>query len=212
MRARARGARRAEEDFAHRRRRCTAARSPERDVGRIRISSAAACRRDEHLPAGRAHRRSRRTRARRRAHCARRPRWTTSPSWSSSGSRCCASTPSNPIYRRLRPDAPARARRLFAAQLRLPERGDLPRRAEGVAAVGILRCVASAGLPLLFPARHGYISSVYVVPPRAGGRAACALHRRDWLVPRPRTPRGAAPQRLAAPRKPEGQGASSGRR
>ena len=55
--------------------------------------------------------------------------------------------------------------------------------------VGILRCVASAGLPLLFPARHGYISSVYVVPERAAAwRAARALHR-------PRSP-GAATRGL----------------
>lgn len=69
----------------------------------------------------------------------------------------------NPLYRRLRPDAAARARRLFGAQLRAPDeviflatRGD--------AVVGILRCVQTAGLPLLFPVLHGYISSVYVIP------------------------------------------------
>ena len=69
----------------------------------------------------------------------------------------------NPIYRRLRPDAPARASRLFAAQLRCPTEVIFLAESDGVA-VGVLRCVASAGLPLLFPARHGYISSVYVVP------------------------------------------------
>lgn len=69
----------------------------------------------------------------------------------------------NPIYRRLRPDAPARASRLFAAQLRSPNEVIFLAEYER-ATVGILRCVASAGLPLLFPARHGYISSVYVVP------------------------------------------------
>jgi ribosomal protein S18 acetylase RimI-like enzyme len=69
----------------------------------------------------------------------------------------------NPIYRRLRPDAPARASRLFAAQLRCENEVIFLAESEG-AAVGILRCVASAGLPLLFPAKHGYISSVYVVP------------------------------------------------
>jgi ribosomal protein S18 acetylase RimI-like enzyme len=69
----------------------------------------------------------------------------------------------NPIYRRLRPDAPARASRLFAAQLRSPSEVIFLAEYEG-APIGILRCVASAGLPLLFPARHGYISSVYVVP------------------------------------------------
>jgi ribosomal protein S18 acetylase RimI-like enzyme len=69
----------------------------------------------------------------------------------------------NPIYRRLRPDAPARASRLFAAQLRSANEVIFLAEHEG-ATIGILRCVASAGLPLLFPARHGYISSVYVIP------------------------------------------------
>jgi len=69
----------------------------------------------------------------------------------------------NPIYRRLRPDAPSRASRLFAAQLRAPNEVIFLAEHEHTT-VGILRCVASAGLPLLFPARHGYISSVYVVP------------------------------------------------
>ena len=69
----------------------------------------------------------------------------------------------NPIYRRLRPDAPARASRLFASQLRCSSEVLFLAESDGVA-VGVLRCVASAGLPLLFPARHGYISSVYVVP------------------------------------------------
>jgi GNAT superfamily N-acetyltransferase len=69
----------------------------------------------------------------------------------------------NPIYRRLRPDAPARATRLFAAQLRCEREVTFLAESDGVA-LGVLRCVASAGLPLLFPAKHGYISSVYVVP------------------------------------------------
>ena len=69
----------------------------------------------------------------------------------------------NPIYRRLRPDAPARASRLFAAQLRSPSEVIFLAECDG-SPIGVLRCVASAGLPLLFPARHGYISSVYVVP------------------------------------------------
>lgn len=69
----------------------------------------------------------------------------------------------NPIYRRLRPDAPARASRLFAAQLRSANEVIFLAEHEG-STIGILRCVASAGLPLLFPARYGYISSVYVIP------------------------------------------------
>jgi len=69
----------------------------------------------------------------------------------------------DPIHGRVRPDAPERARRLFAAQLRssdevifLAERG--------AEIVGILRCVQMAGLPLLTPALYGYVSSVYVIP------------------------------------------------
>jgi GNAT superfamily N-acetyltransferase len=69
----------------------------------------------------------------------------------------------NPIYRRLRPDAPASAMRLFAAQLQSSNEVLFLAEREGVP-IGVLRCIASAGLPLLFPARHGYISSVYVVP------------------------------------------------
>jgi ribosomal protein S18 acetylase RimI-like enzyme len=69
----------------------------------------------------------------------------------------------NPIYRRLRPDAPERARRLYAAQLRAA--GEVIFLAEIEArVVGILRCVRSSGLPILFPSRYGYISSVYVAP------------------------------------------------
>lgn len=87
----------------------------------------------------------------------------------------------NPIYRRLRPDAPARASRLFAAQLRSPNEVVFLAESGGVA-VGILRCVASAGLPLLFPSRHGYISSVYVVPSarRHGVLRALFTAAIDW--------------------------------
>ena len=87
----------------------------------------------------------------------------------------------NPIYRRLRPDAPARASRLFAAQLRCPGEVIFLAESDG-AAVGILRCVASAGLPLLFPAKHGYISSVYVVPSarRHGVLRALFTAAIDW--------------------------------
>ncbi len=69
----------------------------------------------------------------------------------------------NPIYRQLRADAPARARQLFAAQLRSPNEVILLAEVGGEV-VGILRCVQSSGLPLLLPAQYGYISSVYVVP------------------------------------------------
>lgn len=70
----------------------------------------------------------------------------------------------HPIYGRLRDDAGARARDLFAAQLRstteaifLAERGG--------EVVGVLRCVESAGSLLLEPARYAYVSSAYVRPP-----------------------------------------------
>ena len=69
----------------------------------------------------------------------------------------------NPVYGRLREDAEERARPLYTAQLRsarevvlLAERGRM--------AVGILRCVETAGSPLLDPARYGYLSSAYVRP------------------------------------------------
>ena len=69
----------------------------------------------------------------------------------------------NPLYRRLHPDARERAREIFAAQLAsFSEVTLLAERAGEV--VGILRCVESAGYPLLLPAHHGYISSVYVRP------------------------------------------------
>jgi ribosomal protein S18 acetylase RimI-like enzyme len=70
---------------------------------------------------------------------------------------------SNLLYRRLRPDARERARRLFAAQLRSPNEVILLAECGGEV-VGILRCVKTSGLPLLYPAHHGYITSVYVVP------------------------------------------------
>jgi GNAT superfamily N-acetyltransferase len=70
---------------------------------------------------------------------------------------------SHPLFGRLRPDAEARARRLFATQL--ASAGEVIFLAEdGDRAVGILRCVQSSGSPLLFPDTYGYVSSVYVVP------------------------------------------------
>jgi len=69
----------------------------------------------------------------------------------------------NPVYSRLRPDAPQRARKLFAAQLAAA--GEVTYLAErDRSTVGILRCVESAGSPLLYPAYYGYVSSVYVEP------------------------------------------------
>lgn len=69
----------------------------------------------------------------------------------------------NPLYAHVRPDAPLLARRHFAAQLHSSDEVIFLAEHEG-RAVGILRCVQVAGIPLVFPALHGYISSVYVVP------------------------------------------------
>lgn len=69
----------------------------------------------------------------------------------------------NPLYAHLRIDAPLRARRYFAAQLRSPDEVIFLAERDG-RALGILRCVQARGLPLVFPSFHGYISSVYVVP------------------------------------------------
>lgn len=69
----------------------------------------------------------------------------------------------NPVYRRLRPDAPSRARPLFAAQLESRHETTFLAEREG-AAVGILRCVEAQGSPLLYPSSYAYVSSVYVVP------------------------------------------------
>jgi ribosomal protein S18 acetylase RimI-like enzyme len=87
----------------------------------------------------------------------------------------------NPIYRRLRSDVTARARRLFTQQLNSPgEVTFLAERADR--AVGILRCVESTGSPLLLPAHYAYVSSVYVLPEarRAGVLTALMEHAETW--------------------------------
>jgi ribosomal protein S18 acetylase RimI-like enzyme len=67
------------------------------------------------------------------------------------------------LYRRLRPDAALRARRVFAAQLQSD--GEVTFLAErGRRAVGVLRCVDSLGSPLLYPSRYGYVTSAFVRP------------------------------------------------
>lgn len=69
----------------------------------------------------------------------------------------------SPLYGRLRPDARRRAERMYAAQLATP--GEVIFLAEeGRETLGILRCLAAQGAPLLLPERYGYISSVYVRP------------------------------------------------
>ncbi len=75
----------------------------------------------------------------------------------------------NAVYGRMRTDAIARARPLFADQLRSTHEVTLLAERDGDAS-GILRCIESAGSPLLLPARYAYVSSVYVVPDeRRGG-------------------------------------------
>jgi GNAT superfamily N-acetyltransferase len=71
--------------------------------------------------------------------------------------------PEHPIYGRLRADVSAKARELFASQLRSTMEAIFLAELEG-AVVGVLRCVESVGSPLLEPARYAYVSSVYVMP------------------------------------------------
>jgi GNAT superfamily N-acetyltransferase len=87
----------------------------------------------------------------------------------------------NPVYRRLRPDASERARRLFATQLAsTTERIFLAEDEERV--VGIIRCVETIGSPLLDPARYAYVSSAYVLPEarRRGTLRALVGAARSW--------------------------------
>ena len=89
------------------------------------------------------------------------------------------------IYRRLRPDARERARELFGNQLASPYEVTLLAEMEGHV-VGILRCVESKGMPLLYPSRYAYISSVYVVPHarRSGVVRALLAQATSWCEAR----------------------------
>jgi GNAT superfamily N-acetyltransferase len=69
----------------------------------------------------------------------------------------------DPLYTRLRDDAPARAYELYLTQLMSPNETMLLAE-RGRRIVGILRCVDAPGSPLLQPERYCYVSSVYVVP------------------------------------------------
>ena len=91
----------------------------------------------------------------------------------------------NPVYGRLRDDAPARARRLFRAQLESEGEVTLLAEREG-RAIGIARCIESAGSPLLDPPRYGYVSSVYVVPEarRRGVMRALLAAGEAWCAAR----------------------------
>jgi aminoglycoside 6'-N-acetyltransferase I len=91
----------------------------------------------------------------------------------------------NPVYARLRPDAPERARRMFAAQLTSTNE-QIFLAEDGGAVIGIIRCVDSSGSPLLEPARYGYISSAYVRPEarRRGALRALVAAARAWCAER----------------------------
>jgi len=69
----------------------------------------------------------------------------------------------NPLHGRIRADAPLRARRLYAQQLRALDEVIFLAERDGVA-LGVLRCARSSGTPMLDPVMYGYVSSVYVVP------------------------------------------------
>ena len=87
----------------------------------------------------------------------------------------------NPVYGRLRPDAPRRAERLFAAQLASADEVTLLAEREG-RAVGILRCLLGTGSPLLEPEHYGYVASVYVLPEarRTGVLRALLAEAERW--------------------------------
>jgi GNAT superfamily N-acetyltransferase len=91
----------------------------------------------------------------------------------------------NILYARLRKDAPARARRLFATQLASPDEVTLLAIAGNVA-VGVLRCMHARGYPLLEPAHYAYVSSVYVVPDarRRGVLRAMLAEAERWCTER----------------------------
>jgi len=91
----------------------------------------------------------------------------------------------NPVYRRMRSDAPQRARALYTAQLR-SEHEAIFLALRASVAVGILRVVESAGSVLLDPPRYGYLSSVYVAPNarRRGILKALMSAAEDWCEAR----------------------------
>ena len=71
--------------------------------------------------------------------------------------------PEHPIYGRLRPNAEALARPVFAAQLAAGNEVMFLAEHEG-RTVGILRAVEAAAAPFLVPDRYCYVSSVFVIP------------------------------------------------
>lgn len=91
----------------------------------------------------------------------------------------------HPIYGRLRHDAPARARELFAPQLLSPHEAIFLAEREG-RAIGIIRCVETRGSSLLEPSAYCYVSSVYVRPEarRQGVMRALVARAREWALAR----------------------------
>jgi GNAT superfamily N-acetyltransferase len=71
--------------------------------------------------------------------------------------------PDHPIYGRLRPDAEALARPVFAAQLASGNEV-MFLATRGAETVAVLRAVEAAAAPFLVPDRYCYVSSVYVIP------------------------------------------------
>lgn len=91
----------------------------------------------------------------------------------------------NPVYNRLRHDAPERARRLFATQLASSTERIFLAEEDG-RVVGIIRCVETVGSPLLDPSRYAYVSSAYVRPEvrRRGTLRALVEAARGWCEER----------------------------
>ena len=93
--------------------------------------------------------------------------------------------PTHPIYGGLRKDAPARARELFAAQIKAEHEVIFLAFVEESVA-GILRCMESVGSLLLEPAHYAYVSSVYVKPEhrRRGVLRALVRSAEQWATKR----------------------------
>ena len=93
--------------------------------------------------------------------------------------------PNHPVYGRLRQDATERARDLYTVQLRSTLEAIFLAEMNNEV-VGILRCVDSAGSPLLEPARYAYISSVFVKPAarRRGVLRALLRAAEQWSTER----------------------------
>lgn len=89
--------------------------------------------------------------------------------------------PDHPIYGRLRTDADALARRVFAGQLEAGNEATFLAERQGCA-IGILRAVESVSSPFLMPDRYCYVSSAYVMPEhrRHGVLRELLRHATDW--------------------------------